>query len=149
MVDQIGQEGGQAEFVRADVAEVDEVRNLISAAIDTYGRLDFAHNNAGIEGTGGPLHEYPEDVWDQVLRVNLTSVFLCLKYEITAMLEHRRGAIVNTASVAGLTGARLGAYTVSKHGVVGLTRLAAREYADEFQRLRNRLSPGNPVRDLG
>lgn len=130
-VGQICQARGEARFVRADVAQPQEVQALMGATVETYGRLDFAHNNAGIGGTLARLHEYPEDVWDQVLRVNLTGVYLCLKYEIAFMLEHTGGAIVNTTSVAGLMGASsLGAYTASKHGVVGLTRLAAHEYAD-------------------
>jgi NAD(P)-dependent dehydrogenase (short-subunit alcohol dehydrogenase family) len=130
-VDQIRQAGGQAHFVRTDVAQQGDVKALIDATVDTYGRLDFAHNNAGIAGMAGrpvPLHEYPEEVWDRVIATNLTGVYLCMKYEIRQMLRAGGGAIVNTASTAGLRGAPFGAYTAAKHGVVGLTRLAV-EYA--------------------
>ena len=104
---------------------------LISQAVQTYGRLDCAHNNAGISGGGRALTaEYAEDTWHQVIAVNLTGVWLCMKYEIPQMLSQGSGAIVNTASVAGLIGGRgLAAYVASKHGVVGLTKTAALEYA--------------------
>ena len=128
-VGQIRQAGGEGHFVRADVAQPHAVKALIDTTMDTYGRLDFAHNNAGILGSLSRLHEYPEDAWDEVLRINLTGMYLCLKYEIASMLQQAGGAIVNTASTAGLVGGgTLSAYTVSKHGVVGLTRLAAQQY---------------------
>src|SRR5262249_23135560 len=107
--------GGEAIFVRTDVSQAVEVQALISQAVATYGRLDCAHNNAGISGGGRALTaEYPEDRWHQAIAVNLTGVWLCMKYEIPQMLSQGSGAIVNTASVAGLTGARgLAAYVAS------------------------------------
>jgi NAD(P)-dependent dehydrogenase (short-subunit alcohol dehydrogenase family) len=105
---------------------------MISKTVETYGRLDCAHNNAGIAGRiRAPLHECPEDVWDQVLAINLKGVWLCMKYEISQMLHQSNGAIVNTASIMGLVGSWSGtsAYNASKHGVVGLTKTAALEYA--------------------
>ena len=121
--------GGQARFVKADVSDEYAVKALVGKAVEAYGGLDIAFNNAGIEGPEAPLAEVDLDTWHQIIGINLTGVFLCLKYEIPAMLERGGGAIVNTASVAGLVGfPNLPAYAVSKHGVVGLTRNAALEY---------------------
>jgi NAD(P)-dependent dehydrogenase (short-subunit alcohol dehydrogenase family) len=106
------------------------VQALVGSVVRRFGRLDFALNNAGIDGARAPTAEYPTDVWDQVIAVNLTGVFLCLKHELEAMARQRHGVIVNMASVAGLTGfVGHAAYTAAKHGVVGLTRTAALEYA--------------------
>jgi NAD(P)-dependent dehydrogenase (short-subunit alcohol dehydrogenase family) len=133
----ITEQGGEAIFVRTDVSQAVEVQALISQAVATYGRLDCAHNNAGISGGGSALTaEYAEERWHQVIAVNLTSVWLCMKYEIPQMLHQGGGGIVNTASVAGLSGARgLAAYVASKHGVVGLTKTAALEYAQHQTRI--------------
>jgi NAD(P)-dependent dehydrogenase (short-subunit alcohol dehydrogenase family) len=129
----ITEQGGEAIFVRADVSQAVEVQALISKAVATYGRLDYAHNNAGVSGGGSALTaEYAEERWHQVIAVNLTGVWLCMKYEIPQMLHQGGGVIVNTASVARLIGARgLAAYVASKHGVVGLTKTAALEYAQQ------------------
>ena len=125
--------GGDATFVRVDVSKATEVEAMISKAVETYGRLDCAHNNAGIlAGPQAPTAEYPEDVWHHVLAINLTGVWLCMKYELQQMLQQGGGAIVNTASTAGLVGSRgASAHIASKHGVVGLTKAAALEYAQQ------------------
>jgi NAD(P)-dependent dehydrogenase (short-subunit alcohol dehydrogenase family) len=129
-VNLIASRGGEASFLHTDVTRAEEVERLVRYAVTTLGRLDFAHNNAGIEGPGQPLHEYPEEAWDQVMGVNLKAVWLCMKYEIGQMLNQGQGVVVNTASTAGLIGAdRMATYIASKHGVVGLTKAAALQYA--------------------
>jgi len=127
----IKETGGEANFVQTDVTKTTEVEALIAACVTNYGGLDYAVNNAGIEGTPFTLAaEYQEEIWDKVIDINLKGVWLCMKYEIPEMLKHGQGAIVNMSSVAGLKGERMGvAYHASKHGVVGLTKAAAMEYA--------------------
>jgi NAD(P)-dependent dehydrogenase (short-subunit alcohol dehydrogenase family) len=122
--------GGEAEVFRVDVANEPDVQNLVDAIVYRFGRLDYAHNNAGIGGDLAPVHEASRDNFDRVLAVNLIGVWLCLKYEARHMLAHGGGAIVNTASLAGLIGFPSNvAYSASKHAVIGVTRTAALEYA--------------------
>ena len=126
----IAADGGSATFVRADVTSGPDVKALILEIERTCGRLDYAVNNAGIDGVRARTADYPEETWSQVVAVNLTGVFLCMKYEIPLMLRQKGSAIVNLSSVAGVTGFPAhSAYTASKHGVIGLTKTAALEYA--------------------
>ena len=128
----ITQAGGEATFIKADVSNSAEVEALLKKAVATYGRLDFAHNNAGLamRKEWAPTADISEEVWDRMITLNLKSVWLCMKFEIPQMLKQGKGAIVNTSGLSGLLGnAKAGApYVASKHGVCGLTRAAAAEY---------------------
>ncbi|MBP7997676.1 MAG: SDR family oxidoreductase [Chloroflexi bacterium] len=126
----IRQRGGEALFVDADVTDAAAVQALIQTIVVTYGRLDCAFNNAGVEGTPTRTADASEADFDFIMRVNVKGVWLCMKHEINQMIAQGGGAIVNTASVAGLVGAHsLPIYSASKHAVVGLTKSAAVEYA--------------------
>lgn len=141
-VDLITAAGGTAHFVRCDVSSEDDVRASVASAVDTYGGLDLAHNNAGIVGAGYPVADMPTEIWRRGIDIMLTGVFLGMKHQIPRMLERGGGAIVNTSSGAGLIGVpMMSNYSAAKHAVIGLTRSAALEYTQQGIRI-NSVCPG-------
>ena len=135
-VEQIKACGGNAVFVRCNVTLEAEVKQLMAQAISHYGRLDYAFNNAGIEIEHGRLADGTQDEFDAIMGVNVKGVWLCMKYQLPLMLAQGGGAIVNTASVAGLGAApKMSIYSASKHAVIGLTKSAAIEYAKKGVRV--------------
>jgi NAD(P)-dependent dehydrogenase (short-subunit alcohol dehydrogenase family) len=141
-VEMISKAGGEAIFLKADVSNPGEVQSLMNEAVDRLGRLDIAFNNAGVGGEQNPIADYSLEGWDQLIGVNLSGVFYCMKYEIPAMLAGGGGVIVNMASILGRVAfANSPAYVTSKHGVVGLTQNAAVEYGQQGIRV-NAVGPG-------
>ena len=141
-VEQVRAAGGEAIFIAADVGKPEDCEALVRGAVEKFGRLDIACNNAGIGGPQAPTADYPLDGWAQVIGINLSGVFYGMKYQLPAMLKNGGGAIVNMASILGAVGfAGAPAYTAAKHGVVGLTQAAALEYSAHGVRI-NAVGPG-------
>jgi NAD(P)-dependent dehydrogenase (short-subunit alcohol dehydrogenase family) len=146
---EIRNNGGRASYVCMDVARSMDVQALVKKAIDEFGRLDYAFNNAGLTGIPAAIVDSTEEDWNRVVSTNLTGVWLCMKYEIPEMLKQGGGAIVNNGSITGLVGsAGFGASSASKHGVSGLSKTAALEYATKGIRV-NAVAPGAIRTPLG
>jgi NAD(P)-dependent dehydrogenase (short-subunit alcohol dehydrogenase family) len=144
----IGDEGGEAIFIQADISKKDDVQSLITSIIERYGKLDYAFNNGGVDGKPAAIVDCEEEDWDYIVDINLKGTFLLMKYEIRQMLKQGYGSIVNMSSICG-TVARPNrcAYTASRHGIEGLTKVAAIEYSSKGIRI-NAVAPGSIRTDI-
>lgn len=138
VLEKIKQQGGEAIFIKADTSNASDSEKSVEKAIEEFGKLDIAVNNAGIGGAQAPVGEYEIEDWDKVIAINLSGVFYGMRYQIPAMLKNGNGSIINVSSILGSVGfANSAAYSAAKHGILGLTKTAALEYSSKGIRVNS------------